>query len=104
MRSSVQDLIKRVIAVEGQTIEVKVGSVFVDGKQIDEPYRKDFLPMPDFPLTEVPDGTVFVMGDNRFQSKDSRAFGPVDKDTIVGRGFALIWPVNRFTWLSSSEG
>ncbi|HYN98925.1 MAG TPA: signal peptidase I, partial [Actinomycetota bacterium] len=104
LRSSVQDLIKRVIAVEGQTIEVKVGSVFVDGKQIDEPYRKDFLPMPDFPLTEVPEGTVFVMGDNRFQSKDSRAFGPVDKDTIVGRGFALIWPVNRFTWLSSSEG
>jgi signal peptidase I len=104
LRSSVQDLIKRVIAVEGQTIEVKVGSVFVDGKQIDEPYRKDFLPMPDFPATEVPEGRVFVMGDNRFQSKDSRAFGPVDKDTIVGRGFALIWPVNRFTWLSSSEG
>ncbi|HEX2149836.1 MAG TPA: signal peptidase I, partial [Actinomycetota bacterium] len=92
LRSSVQDLIKRVIAVEGQTIEVRVGSVFVDGEQIDEPYRKDFLPMPDFPATEVPEGTVFVMGDNRFQSKDSRAFGPVDKDTIVGRGFALIWP------------
>ena len=104
LRSSVQDLIKRVIAVEGQTVEVKIGSVFVDGKQIDEPYRKDFLPMPDFPPTEVPEGHVFVMGDNRFQSHDSRNFGPVDADTIVGRGFALIWPVTRFTWLSSSEG
>lgn len=104
LRSSVQDLIKRVIAVEGQTVEVKIGSVFVDGKQIDEPYRKDFLPMPDFPITTVPEGKVFVMGDNRFQSHDSRNFGPVDVDTIVGRGFALIWPIARFTWLSSSEG
>jgi signal peptidase I len=103
LRSSIQDLIKRVIAVEGQTVEVKIGSVFVDGKQIDEPYRKDFLPMPDFPPTEVPEGTVFVMGDNRFQSHDSRGFGPVDKDTIVGKGFALIWPVTRFTWLSAPE-
>lgn len=104
LRSSVQDLIKRVIAVEGQTIEVKIGSVFVDGEQIDEPYRKDFLPMPDFPPTEVPEGAVFVMGDNRFQSLDSRGFGPVAKDTIVGRAFALIWPVTRFNWLRSSTG
>lgn len=103
LRSSIQDLIKRVIAVEGQTVEVKIGSVFVDGKQIDEPYRKDFLPMPDFPPTKVPEGKVFVMGDNRFQSHDSRGFGPVDTDTIVGKGFALIWPVTRFTWLSAPE-
>jgi signal peptidase I len=102
LRSSVQDLIKRVIAVEGQTIEVKIGSVFVDGKQLDEPYRKDFLPMPDFPATKVPEGKVFVMGDNRFQSHDSRAFGPVDTDTVVGRAFALIWPVDRFRWFSRS--
>jgi signal peptidase I len=103
LRSSVQDLIKRVIAVEGQTVEVKIGSVFVDGKQIEEPYRKDFLPMPDFPPTKVPEGKVFVMGDNRFQSHDSRSFGPVDADTIVGRAFALIWPVNRFRWFTRSE-
>lgn len=102
LRSSVQDLIKRVIAVEGQTVEVKIGSVFVDGKQLDEPYRKDFLPMPDFPPTKVPKGKVFVMGDNRFQSHDSRSFGPVDVDTIVGRSVALIWPVNRFRWFKSS--
>jgi signal peptidase I len=102
LRSSVQDLIKRVIAVEGQTVEVKIGSVFVDGKQLDEPYRKDFLPMPDFPPTKVPEGKVFVMGDNRFQSHDSRSFGPVDTDTLVGRAFALIWPVDRFRWFTRS--
>ena len=103
LRSSVQDLIKRVIAVEGQTVEVKIGSVFVDGKQIDEPYRKDFLPMPDFPPTKVPKGKIFVMGDNRFQSHDSRSFGAIDVDTVVGRSVALIWPVNRFRWFNSSK-
>lgn len=103
LRSSVQDLIKRVIAVEGQTVEVKIGSVFVDGVQIDEPYRKDFLPMPDFDPLKVPSGTVFVMGDNRSQSRDSRSFGPVEVDSIVGRAFALLWPVHRFTWFSSKS-
>lgn len=100
LRSSVQDLIKRVVAVEGQTVEVKIGSVFVDGKQLNEPYRKDILPIPDYPPFKVPEGTVFVMGDNRNQSHDSRAFGPVHKDTIVGKAFALIWPMQRFRWFS----
>lgn len=102
LRSSVQDLIKRVVAVEGQTVEVKIGSLFVDGKQVDEPYRKDFLPMPNFGPVTVPEGKVFVMGDNRSQSHDSRAFGAIDKETIVGRAFALIWPVQRFTWLKTA--
>lgn len=99
LRSSVQDLIKRVVAVGGQTVEVRVGSLFVDGRQVDEPYRKDFLPMPSYGPFEVPEGQVFVMGDNRANSKDSRAFGPVAESAIVGRAFALIWPVQRFTWL-----
>ena len=103
LRSSVQDLIKRVIAVGGQTVEVKIGSVFVDGVQIDEPYRKDFLPMSDMSPVEVPEDKVFVMGDNRSQSRDSRSFGAIDADTIVGRAFALLWPVHRFTWFSPTS-
>lgn len=101
LRSSVQDLIKRVIAVEGQTVEVKIGSVFVDGKQVGEPYRKDSLPMPNYGPFKVPAGQVFVMGDNRSESRDSRAFGAVNADTIVGRAFARIWPLQRFTLLTS---
>lgn len=101
LRSSVQDLIKRVVAVEGQTVEVRIGSLFVDGKQVDEPYRRDFLPMPNYGPYKVPPGTVFVLGDNRSQSHDSRSFGPVPESSIVGRAFALIWPLQRFDWLST---
>lgn len=100
LKSSVRELIKRVIAIEGQTVEVRLGRVFVDGKELDEPYRKDSDPMPDFPAVQVPGGSVFVMGDNRAQSGDSRIFGPVPESAIAGRAFALIWPPERLRWLS----
>jgi signal peptidase I len=99
LRSSEQDFIKRVIATEGQTVEVKVGSVFVNNQQIDEPYRHDMEPLPDYGPTVVPPGTVFVMGDNRSNSEDSRVFGPIAKSSIVGRAFVLIWPLDRVSWL-----
>jgi len=101
LRSSVQDLIKRVVAVEGQVVEARIGSLYVDGQQVGEPYRKDRLPMPNYGPYEVPAGHVFVLGDNRMQSHDSRAFGPIPEDTIVGRAFALIWPIQRLSLLTS---
>lgn len=104
LRSQVQDLIKRVVAVEGQTVEVRIGSLHVDGERVVEPYRKDLLPMEDYQPFVVPAGHVFVMGDNRNQSHDSRSFGPVPESTIVGRAFALIWPVERFSRFPPSEG
>lgn len=99
LKSSEQDLIKRVIATEGQTVEVRVGLVFVDGAQLNEPYRKDDIPMRDFPATVVPDNHVFVLGDNRSNSADSRSFGPVDESTIIGKAFARIWPLDRIEML-----
>lgn len=95
LKSSEQDLIKRVVATSGQTIEVKVGVVFVDGKQIPEPYRKDDNPMQDLPATVVPEDSVFVLGDNRGNSGDSRLFGPVEESKIIGKAFARIWPMER---------
>jgi signal peptidase I len=100
LKSSEQDFIKRVIATEGQTVEVKVGSVFVDGKQLNDNHRKSADPMPDFPPTVVPKGQIFVMGDNRNNSEDSRFFGPIPRSTIVGRAFVLVWPFNRVAWLA----
>lgn len=102
LQSSEQDFIKRVIATEGQTVQVKLGSVYVNDQKLDEPYRKDMNPMPDYGPTTVGKDKVFVMGDNRSNSEDSRVFGAIPKSTIVGKAFVLIWPLNRFRWLGPS--
>lgn len=100
LSSSEYDLIKRVIAVEGQTVEVKQGSVHVDGRKLNEPYRKEpDSPLPDFGPKKVRKDEVFVMGDNRFNSTDSRVFGPIEESLIVGRAFVLIWPIDRIDWM-----
>jgi signal peptidase I len=99
LKSSEQDFIKRVIATEGQTVEVKVGSVYVDNRKLNEPYRHDTEPLPDYGPTLVPKGQVFVMGDNRQNSEDSRVFGPIPNSSIIGRSFVLIWPLDRIRWL-----
>lgn len=91
-------LIKRVIATEGQVVDVQDGRVFVDGEPIDEPYthgkqtEPGSVPMP----TTVPDGQVWLMGDNRPESGDSRFFGPRSVETVRGRAFWTYWPLNRF--------
>ena len=93
---AVEDLIKRVIAVGGQELEVKDNQVLIDGVPLVEPYLDDSALMPDFGPVEVPIGTVFVMGDNRPRSQDSRRFGPIDVDSIVGRAFVRVWPFDRW--------
>lgn len=93
---AVEDLIKRVIAVGGQELEVVDSQVLIDGIPIDEPYLDESAFMPDFGPVDVPVGTVFVMGDNRPRSQDSRRFGPIDTDSIVGRAFVRVWPFDRW--------
>lgn len=91
-----QDFIKRVIGVGGDSIEGKDGRVFVNGEQIEEPYLPEGTETSTFGPTEVPQGEIFVMGDNRGNSDDSRNFGPVPIDSVVGRAFILIWPPSDF--------
>lgn len=99
-----RDLIKRVIALESETIEIRNCEVRIDGAVLEEPYLDaveagdcggDVAPV------LVPDGHVFVMGDNRCCSSDSRSpqLGPVDIDDIVGRAFVVIWPIGHWRWL-----
>lgn len=93
---AVEDLIKRVVAVGGQELEIKDNQVLVNGIPLDEPYLDESAFMPDFGPVEVPVGTVFVMGDNRPRSQDSRRFGPISTDTVVGRAFVRVWPFDRW--------
>lgn len=99
MKSSEQDFIKRVIATEGQTVEIKLGAVHVDGVELTEPYLKGATSMSDYGPTTVEADRVFVMGDNRNNSEDSRVFGTIPESTILGKAFVLLWPLNRFHWL-----
>jgi signal peptidase I len=86
-------LIKRVIALSGETIEVRDGVVYIDGQQLEEPYLVRNTGGSYGPTT-VPGGHVFVMGDNRGASNDSRIFGPVDLDRVVGRAWVSYWPID----------
>jgi signal peptidase I len=98
-QDDIKDLIKRVIAVGGDTVESRDGLVYVNGERIEEPYLVEGTPTDRLPLTEVPDGQVFVMGDNRTNSEDSRDFGPIDEDTIVGRAVVKVLPLSDIGWL-----
>ena len=95
----VEDLIKRVIAVGGDRLEVRDNRVIVNGLVLDEPYVLPGARMADRGPIYIPDGHVWVMGDNRDNSRDSRTFGPVPVDTIVGRAFVRFWPLSRLDGL-----
>jgi signal peptidase I len=103
------DLIKRVVGLPGETVAIRSCNVFIDDKMLEESYlpKRDLeqtdlvarCRQPEMAPVEVPEGQVFVLGDNRPQSMDSRVFGPVDKKSIVGRAFVVIWPISRWRWL-----
>jgi signal peptidase I len=93
--TGIADLIKRVVGLSGETIEARDGMLYVDGRLLIEGYTADGPPFMDFGPIEVPEGHVFVMGDNRNNSRDSRYFSAIDEDSIVGRAFVLFWPLNR---------
>lgn len=90
--------IKRVIGLPGDTVEIKGGSVYVNGIKLDETYlhgdTTDCQPRACDPV-EVPEGHVFVLGDNRAHSSDSRYFGVVDIDSIVGKAWITYWPIGH---------
>jgi signal peptidase I len=90
------DVIKRVIALGGETIEIRENQVFIDGLLLQEPYLDDGVFTSDFGPETVPEDHVFVMGDNRELSLDSRfETGPVAEDRVIGRAFFLFWPLGR---------
>lgn len=110
------DLIKRVIALPGEILVIREGQVFItvagsDEEQLlQEPYLEDGVRTTSFINTEncvnasadtcgIPEGYIFVMGDNRPGSRDSRFFGPVSEDLVVGRAFLRVWPIGDVGFL-----
>ncbi len=89
------ELIKRVVAVGGQQVEAANGRLIIDGTPVDEEYLSTEVYTRDFGPVLVPAGHVFVMGDNRRSSQDSRVFGAIPESEIVGRAFARFWPPTR---------
>lgn len=94
-----EDLVKRVVGLAGDRVEVKDGALFVNGARQTEPYLNEQTIQGIFPETTVPVGDVFVMGDNRNNSLDSRVFGPVSTKAIVGRAFVIYWPLSKWSGL-----
>ncbi|MEA3076938.1 MAG: signal peptidase [Actinomycetota bacterium] len=101
---AIKDLIKRVIGLGGETVEARNGHILVNGTQINEGYLPKDQRTADFGPVDVPKGYVWMMGDNRENSKDSRFLcnnspTPIAEKDIVGRAFVRIWPINSLTLL-----
>jgi len=94
-----RDFIKRVVGVPGDEIACQDGRLLRNGKQVAEPYLDPGVTTDGCKTTVVPAGKLYVMGDNRTNSQDSRAFGVIDRSDVVGRAFVRIWPLTHVGWL-----
>jgi signal peptidase I len=103
------DLIKRIIGIPGDNVEIRECIVLVNGQPLEETYLDPFYVLqpdamdrcrnPEMAEVIVDDGHFFVLGDNRVESFDSRAFGTIRREIIVGRAMMIIWPIGMFTIL-----
>ena len=95
-RKGTEPLIKRVIGLPGDTVAVHDGQVYINDQKLEEPY---LVERTNGSMNEqlIPEGYIFVMGDNRNASNDSRAFGPVPLQDIIGRAWLRYWPLNAIT-------
>jgi signal peptidase I len=95
-----KSFIKRVVGLPGDTVAIRRGHVYVNGREISEPYvPKRYLGDESYPPVVVPKGDYYVMGDHRDDSYDSRSFGPVPRKYIYGKAVFAYWPLQRFGWI-----
>jgi signal peptidase I len=94
-----RDFIKRVIGLPGDTINCRGGALYRNGQKVTENYLDPGVKTDGCQPTRVGPGELYVMGDNRTNSQDSRSFGVISRSDVVGRAFVRIWPLNHTGWL-----
>jgi len=99
IQPSTEEFIKRVVGLPGETVQGKDGVVYVDGRRVVEPYLPPNTITSDFAPVKVPARHLWVMGDNRTNSSDSRVFGPIPTSTVVGRTVVRVWPLGEAAFL-----
>ncbi len=99
-----KSFIKRVVALPGETIEIRAGEVYVDGRKLEDQYvPAGYLDGSNYGPRKIPVDSYFVMGDHRDSSNDSRVFGPVPRQYIYGKAVFAYWPVDHFGSLTSAS-
>ena len=107
-----RDYIKRVIGIGGDKLEMKNDQLYINDQPVDEPYLNEYkkqaqsegyLLTENFGPIEVPEGELFVMGDNRGNSKDSRMIGTIPLESVVGRADVIFWPLNQFRFPNNTD-
>ncbi len=92
--ATAQTFLKRIVALPGERVELRDGALIVDGRPIPEPYvvfpdRRSIAPV------TVPPHALYVLGDNRAESEDSRTWGPIDESDVIGKALAGLWPPRK---------
>ena len=98
-RDRSRDFVKRVIGVPGDTVEIRRGTVFVNGEELDEPYVRN-KGRSNERLQRVPEDSYYVLGDNRRASSDSRDWGMVPAENVTGKAWVSFWPLDQLQFLS----
>ncbi len=95
----IRDLIKRVVGLPGETVEGRDGRIYINGQALREPYLPPASTTSTFGPKDIPADHIWVMGDNRSNSSDSRVFGSISTSSVVGRAFVRVWPLNALDLL-----
>lgn len=94
-----RDFVKRAVALGGETVALRDNTLYIDGQPVPEEYLPQDLRFGDFGPREIPQNHYLMLGDNRNSSDDSRMWGPLPEEYIVGKAVVIYWPINRISLL-----